>query len=92
MGPGLLFAVVVVGRQQGLSAGEIGALVAAFGACLLLGSFVSPLVRRLLVGRWLADGGRVPYGDDGHNRVWLRGRPGGTAATAQKPPHRMDGL
>ena len=48
IGPGVLFAVVVIGTQQGLSGGEIGALVAAFGACLLLGSLLSPLVRRLL--------------------------------------------
>jgi MFS transporter len=48
IGPGVLFAVVVIGTQQGLSGGEVGALVAAFGACLLLGSLLSPLVRRLL--------------------------------------------
>ena len=48
IGPGVLFAVVVIGREQGLSGGEVGALVAVFGAGLLLGSFVSPLVRRLL--------------------------------------------
>jgi MFS family permease len=48
IGPGVLFAVVVIGRQQGLSGGEVGALVAAFGACLLLGSFLSPFVRRVL--------------------------------------------
>jgi MFS family permease len=48
IGPGVLFAVVVIGKQQGLSGGEVGALVAAFGACLLLGSFLSPVVRRLL--------------------------------------------
>jgi MFS transporter len=48
LGPGLLLAVVVVGRRQGLSGGEVGALVAAFGACLLLGSFASPFVRRVL--------------------------------------------
>ena len=48
LGPGILFAVVVVGERQGLSGGEIGVLVSAFGACLLLGSFLSPLVRRLL--------------------------------------------
>jgi MFS transporter len=48
MGPGLLLAVVVIGRQQGLSGGEVGLLVAAFGACLLAGSLVSPFVRRLL--------------------------------------------
>jgi predicted MFS family arabinose efflux permease len=48
IGPGVLFAIVVIGRQQGLSGGEIGALVAAFGACLLLGSFLSSVVRRVL--------------------------------------------
>jgi hypothetical protein len=48
MGPGLLLAIVVIGKRQGLSGGEVGLLVSAFGACLLLGSFLSPLVRRLL--------------------------------------------
>ena len=48
IGPGVLLAVVVIGRQQGLSGSEVGALIAVFGACLLLGSLVSPLVRRLL--------------------------------------------
>jgi hypothetical protein len=48
LGPGLLLAVVVIGTDQGLSSGEVGVLVAAFGVCLLLGSFLSPLVRRLL--------------------------------------------
>jgi predicted MFS family arabinose efflux permease len=48
MGPGLLLAIVLIGKRQGLSGGEVGLLVSAFGACLLLGSFLSPLVRRLL--------------------------------------------
>ncbi|MDX6387045.1 MAG: hypothetical protein QOD85_847, partial [Gaiellaceae bacterium] len=48
MGPGLLLAIVVIGKRQGLSGGEVGLLVCAFGACLLFGSFLSPLVRRLL--------------------------------------------
>jgi MFS family permease len=48
IGPGLLFAVVVIGKKQGLSGSEIGGLVAAFGACLVIGSLLSPLVRRLL--------------------------------------------
>jgi MFS family permease len=48
IGPGVLFALVVIGKQQGLTGGEVGALVAAFGACLLLGALVSPVVRRLL--------------------------------------------
>ncbi|MBA3736673.1 MAG: MFS transporter [Actinobacteria bacterium] len=45
-GPGLLFALVVIGRSEGLSGGEIGVLTAAFGAFLLLGSLASPLFRR----------------------------------------------
>ena len=48
LGPGLLLALVVIGTRQGLSGGQVGALVASFGACLLLGSFLSPLVRRVL--------------------------------------------
>jgi MFS family permease len=40
--------VVVVGTSQGLSGGEIGALIAAFGACTLIGSLASPLFRRTL--------------------------------------------
>jgi Transmembrane secretion effector len=48
IGPGVLLAVVVIGTDQGLSGGEVGLLVAAFGACLLLGSFLSPVVRRVL--------------------------------------------
>jgi len=48
IGPGVLLAVVVIGRRQGLSGGEVGVLVTAFGACLLLGSLLAPLVRRRL--------------------------------------------
>jgi hypothetical protein len=48
LGPGVLLAVVVIGKRQGLSGGEVGTLVAVFGACLLLGSLLSPLVRRRL--------------------------------------------
>ena len=47
-GPGVLFVIVVVGRRHGLSGAEIGALTAAFGACLLVGSLLSPLFRRAL--------------------------------------------
>lgn len=46
--PGVLLVVVVVGTSQGLSGGEIGALIAAFGACTLIGSLASPLFRRTL--------------------------------------------
>jgi hypothetical protein len=48
LGPGLLLAVVVIGTRQGLSGGAVGLLVAAFGACLLLGALLSPFVRRVL--------------------------------------------
>jgi MFS family permease len=46
--PGILLVVVVVGRAQGLTGGEIGVLLAAFGTCLLAGSLLSPLARRRL--------------------------------------------
>jgi len=48
IGPGLLLAIVVIGRRQGLSAARVGLLTAAFGACVLLGSFLSPVVRRVV--------------------------------------------
>jgi MFS family permease len=48
LGPGLLLVLVVVGEEQGLSGGQIGLLVSAFAAALLLGSVVSPLARRHL--------------------------------------------
>jgi MFS family permease len=48
IGPGVVLAVLVIGEREGLSGGEVGLLVSAFGACLLLGSFLSAVVRRLL--------------------------------------------
>lgn len=48
IGPGLLLALVVIGRRHGLGGGTIGALVAAFGGSVLLGSFLSSGARRLL--------------------------------------------
>jgi MFS family permease len=48
IGPGVLLALVVIGKRQGLSGGAVGLLVSAFGACLLLGAFLSPFARRLL--------------------------------------------
>lgn len=44
--PGLLLALVVLADRRGLSGGEVGLLVAVFGASLLVGSFLSSLVRR----------------------------------------------
>jgi MFS family permease len=46
--PGVLLVIVVAGRRHGLSGGEIGLLLAAFGLCTLLGSLVSPFLRRVL--------------------------------------------
>jgi fucose permease len=51
IGPGILLTLVVVGRDQGLSGGEIGLLIAALGAAMLVGSLASPLVRRRLAPR-----------------------------------------
>jgi MFS family permease len=48
VGPGVLLAIVVIGERQGLSGGEVGVLLSLFGAGVLLGSFLSPFVRRAL--------------------------------------------
>ncbi|HUC04093.1 MAG TPA: MFS transporter [Acidimicrobiales bacterium] len=48
IGPGLLFALVVLARAQGLNGFAIGALVAVFGVSLLAGSVLSGYVRRVL--------------------------------------------
>lgn len=46
--PGVTLTLVVLGRRQGLSSAQIGVLIAIFGGFLLVGSFLSPLTRRLL--------------------------------------------
>jgi MFS family permease len=46
--PGILLVIVVAGREQGLTGGEIGSLLAAFGVCLLAGSLLSAVARRRL--------------------------------------------
>lgn len=48
VGPGVLLAIVVIGEEQGLTSGRVGLLVSTFGVCVLLGSFLSPFVRRRL--------------------------------------------
>jgi hypothetical protein len=45
---GLLLAVLVIGKRQGLSSGEVGVLIATFGVCTLAGSLVSGPLRKLL--------------------------------------------
>ena len=51
IGPGLLLAVLVIGDRQGLSSATLGLLVASFGAGVLLGSLLSPILRRRLSTR-----------------------------------------
>jgi MFS family permease len=58
---GLFLVFVVVAKRHGLSSAGIGACIALFGACALLGSLVAPLVTRALSMRtivvanlWLA--------------------------------------
>jgi MFS family permease len=53
----LLLVIIVVGRRQGLSSGEIGVLVAVIGACLLLGSGLAPWLQRVLSMKGLVLGG-----------------------------------
>ena len=45
---GLFLVVIVAGRKQGLSSTEIGGLIAAFGACSLVGSSLAPTLQRRL--------------------------------------------
>jgi MFS family permease len=45
---GLLFCVVVIGQGQGLRGGALGLLTAVFAVSVLLGSLVSPSLRKLL--------------------------------------------
>ena len=45
---GLMLALVVIGKRQGLASGEIGALVAAFGGCAVVGATLSGVFRRRL--------------------------------------------
>jgi len=45
---GVILLFVVVAKRHGLSSGVIGALIACFGACSLLGSLTAPRAARLL--------------------------------------------
>ncbi|MEN3342190.1 MAG: hypothetical protein V7644_1594 [Actinomycetota bacterium] len=53
---GLFIVIIVVGRRQGLSGGEIGGLIAAVGACGLAGSVVAPKLQRRLSMRTILVG------------------------------------
>ena len=48
IGPGVLLALLVIGRREGLTGTQVGVLLGAFGGCILAGAFLSPVVRRLL--------------------------------------------
>lgn len=52
----LFLVLIVAGRREGLSGAQIGLLIAAFGACSLLGSVVAPRITRLLSMRSLIIG------------------------------------
>lgn len=51
--PAVLLVIIVAAQRQGLSSAGIGALLAAFGACTLLGALASPLFRRHLSMRMI---------------------------------------
>lgn len=54
---GLVLTLIVTGRRQGLSGGEIGGIVAALGACILVGSALAPRLARTLSMRHVILGG-----------------------------------
>jgi predicted MFS family arabinose efflux permease len=47
---GVSLSIVVTGREQGLSGGQIGAIIAALGVSSLIGSLATPVIRRWLPG------------------------------------------
>ncbi|HEX7527208.1 MAG TPA: MFS transporter, partial [Gaiellaceae bacterium] len=52
----LFLVLIVAGRREGLSGGQIGLLIAGFGVCSLLGSVAAPRITRLLSMRTLIVG------------------------------------
>ena len=53
---GMFLTLIVVGRRQGLSSGEIGALIAIFGVCSLAGSILAPRIVHVLSMRAIVIG------------------------------------
>ncbi|HUZ97928.1 MAG TPA: MFS transporter [Gaiellaceae bacterium] len=45
---GIVLAFIVIAKRQGLTSTEIGLLIAAFGACSLVGSAASPFIQKRL--------------------------------------------
>lgn len=64
---GMFLVLVVLGRRHGLSGGEIGGLIAIFGACSLVGSAIAPRIvhtlsmRTVVVGAFWVQLGIVGY-------------------------------
>ncbi len=52
----LFLVLIVAGRREGLSGGQIGLLIAGFGVCSLLGSVAAPRITRMLSMRTLIVG------------------------------------
>jgi MFS family permease len=52
----LFLVLIVAGRREGLSSGEIGALIATFGVCSLFGSLIAPRITRRVGMRTLVIG------------------------------------
>ena len=53
----LFLVLIIVARRQGLTSAQIGALIAAFGVCSLLGSVAAPRIIRVVSMRTLVIGG-----------------------------------
>ena len=53
---GMFLVLIVIGKRQGLSSGEIGALIAVFGVCSLVGSILAQWVVRALSMRAIVIG------------------------------------
>jgi predicted MFS family arabinose efflux permease len=53
---GTFLILIVVARRQGLSGGEVGALIAVLGVCSLVGSVLSPRLQKLLSVRAIVVG------------------------------------
>jgi MFS family permease len=92
IGPGVLLVVVVVGHRQRLTGGEIGLLLAAFGACVLAGSLASPAVPPRALGPSNPPAGAMDVGRlDRLRRLAGRLRPD-RVAPADSGRHPGDGL
>lgn len=53
---GMFLTLIVIAKRQGLSSGEIGALIAVFGVCSLAGSIVAPRIVHALSMRAIVIG------------------------------------